>query len=133
MDLLKLGADLFLKNIGGASSGLDAGKVTSALGSLLPSESGELNLGSLVGQLNSGGLASLASSWLGTGANKGISADQVLSLLGKSKVESFASQLNLDSATAASGLSSMLPDLIDKNSEGGELMGMAKGVLSKLF
>lgn len=133
MDLMKMGAELFLKNIGGSGSGLDAGKVTSALSGLLPTDGGQLNMGSLISQLNSGGLATLASSWLGSGSNDGISADQILGMFGQSKVENFASALDLDANTAASGLSNMLPDLIDKNSEGGELMDVAKGVLSKLF
>ena len=139
MDLLKLGAQLFLSKLGSQGGGLDAGTVVSALGSLLPtSNSGDLDLGGLLGQLNGGGLTSLAASFLGDGPNDSMSQDNILGLLGDSNVSNFASQLGLQKETAAEGLSSMIPDLIDQNSKGGSLLGGAGasligGLASQLF
>ena len=89
------------------------------------------------------GLTSMAASWLGDGNNSPISASQILGLFGDSKVQSFASSLNLDSDTAVSGLAEMLPELLDSNSNGGALLGdagaggmlgsLVKGGLGSLF
>lgn len=143
MDLLKIGTQLLMSQLGASASGLSEDGVMKALGSLLPTnDSGDLDLGGLLGQLNSGGLASMAASWLGNGGNDAISGSQLLSLLGKSKVSHFASELSLDEDTAGNALSKMLPELIDKNSDGGSLMdsfgsdllgSAAKGVLGKMF
>ena len=139
MDLLKLGAQLFLNKLGSQGGGLDAGTVVSALGSLLPtSGKGDLDLGSLLGQMNGGGLASLAASFLGDGPNDAMSADNILGMLGDSNVSNFASQLGLQKETAAEGLSNMIPDLFDQNSKGGSLISGAGasllgGLASQLF
>ena len=138
MDLLNVAAKLFINKLGSNGNGLDVGSVVSALGGLLPTNNGELDLGSLVGQMNNGGLASLAASFLGNGSNDSFSAGSLLGLLGDSNVANFASQLGMDKDTAAGGLSSMLPDLIDQSSEGGSLLenlgsSAVSGLASKLF
>lgn len=128
MDLLQLAAQLFTKQLGGAGNNLNASAVQDALGSLLGGgKGGGIDLGAIVSQLDGGGLASLAKSWLGDGGNDAISPGQVLDIFGQSKVEGFASQLGLDKDTAASGLSGMLPDLVDQSSKGGSLLDMVGG------
>lgn len=138
MDLLKIGAQLFMSKLGSNGSNLDLSSVVSSLGNLLPTNGGDLDLGALVGQMQSGGLASLASSFLGNGSNDSFSASQLMGMLGESKVGEFASSLNMDKDTAAEGLSNMIPDLIDKQSEGGSLLSglaasSAKDILGKFF
>lgn len=139
MDLMKIATQLFISKLGGAGGGLDAGAVQSALGSLLGGGDGQLDLGDLLGKLQGGGLASMAQSWLGDGANEGISPQQVMSALGEGQIGNFASQLGLSGDQAAGGLAGMLPELIDQSSSGGNLLdavGGASGLLgaaSKLF
>lgn len=139
MDLLKIGAQLFMSKLGSQAGGLDANTVVSALGGLLPTSSkGDIDLGGLLGQLNGGGLASLAASFLGDGPNDNMTQDNILGLLGDSNVSNFASQLGLQKETAAEGLSNMIPDLIDQNSKGGSLMSgvgasLLGGLASQLF
>ena len=139
MDLMKISTDLFLQKLGGAGGGLDAATVQKALGGLLGGSNGELDLGSLLGKLQGGGLASMAQSWLGDGANEGISAQQIMAALGGDKVSQFAGQIGVAEDQAANGLAGMLPELIDKQSSGGNLLdavGGASGLLgaaSKLF
>lgn len=130
MNLLEMASSLFMKKVG---SNLDIGTVMPALSQLLPTSGGELDIGSLVGLFKSQGLASMASSWLGDGANTGIDASQIMSALGQSKVSEFASKLGIGEQEAASGLSDMIPDLIDKTSEGGDLLNAGKSLLGKLF
>lgn len=138
MSLLKTAAELFIKQMGSAntSGGLNLQSVMGALQQLLPSSGGELNLAQLVSMFaaQSGGLAGLASSWLSDGGNATISASQIMDVLGKSKVTDFAAQLGLGSEGAAEGLSKVIPDLIDKSSKGGSVLGDAAGsILGKLF
>lgn len=139
MDLMKIATQLFLNKIGGAGGGLDPKLVQGALGTLLGAESGNLDLGALLGKLQAGGFASLAQSWLGDGANDGFSPADVLKALGASNVSNFAGAINVDEETATSGLAGMLPELIDKHSSGGNLLdavggtGGLLGAASKLF
>ncbi|WP_417534766.1 YidB family protein [Marinobacterium stanieri] len=139
MSLINMAAQLFISKLGGTGEQLDTGSVVAALQNLLPTEGGELDLSALVGQFTSGGgLADLVSSWLGGGDNEAISPSTLMDVLGNDQVSEFAGQLGLGEDTAAEGLAQMIPELIDGNSEGGDLLGgavgdMAKGVLGKLF
>jgi len=140
MDLLKTAAQLFMNKLGDGGSGLNVESVTSGLQKLLPTNGGDLDLSSLVSMFtnNSGGLAAMASSWLGDGGNKDLDISSVLSLFGDSKVTEFAEGLGLNKEQAASGLSNMIPDLIDKGSEGGSLVGnigakLGSDLLGKFF
>ena len=127
MDLLKLATQYFIERLGANGGGLNEGAVSSALGGLLGSGDGNIDLGSIISKLDGVGLASLAQSWLGDGANDGISAQQVLSLFGDSNIGDFASELKLDKSTATDGLASMLPELIDGNNKGGNLLDAVGG------
>lgn len=99
------------------------------------------DLGSIVSQFTSEGgeLASKVSSWLGDGANEPISAEQVQSAIGSERISSFAQKLGISTESASSSLSELLPELIDKSSQGGNLLaavnggGGLRGLASKLF
>lgn len=139
MSLLNTVAEIFISQMGKNGSQMDLGVVFDALKGLLPTKGGELDIGSLVSQfLQKDGLASIASSWLGNGANDGISAAQLINVLGDSQIGDFASKLGINTDTAVDSLSQILPELIDKNSTDGNLLGdnaldLAKGILGKLF
>ena len=139
MDLLKIASELFMSKLGAEGKGLDLGLIASALARLLGSNGNELNLADLVAKFNQGGLASLAQSWLGDGANDALSLEQIVSILGKPQISEFASQIGVSTESATSGLSEMIPELIDKYSSSGNLLesvGGAAGLLgaaSKLF
>ena len=133
-DLLKMGASAFIQSklSGNAGSGLDSSLLTSALGGLLgggnSGSGGGLDLGSLLSNMDSGGLAGVAKSWLGDGQNENISADQVTSMFGSDKISEFASQLGLSQDEAAGGLADALPQLVDKASSGGSILDSIGGV-----
>lgn len=138
MDLMKIGAQLFIDKMGSNGGGLDASTVMASLGKLLPTNGNELDLSSLISGMQSGGLSSLVGSFLGDGENEPFSPTQLIGALGKSKVDEFASSLGLKEDEAAQGLSQMIPELIDNQSEGGSMLsGLAastgKSVLGKLF
>lgn len=128
MDLLKMATDLFMSKLGASAGGVSSDQVSNALGSLLGGADGQIDLSDLISKVSSGGLASLAQSWLGDGANSGFSVEQVLSVLGQSQVKDFSSSLGLEEQTATNALSDMIPDLIDQNSSGGGLLEAVGGV-----
>ena len=139
-ELLRLGAKMFSKSnlSGDAGSNLDMGSLTSAL-SGLTSGSGGFDLSALMNNLDAGGLGYKAKSWLGDGANAGVSPDQISDAIGSDKIAAFASKLGLSKEEAAGGLSEALPQMVDNASSGGSILdsigGMegALGLASKLF
>lgn len=139
MSALESVAQLLLKQLGGEGSALSVSSLLPALQNLLPTDNGDLDLGSLVKSFSSNGaLMSLASSWLGDGENSPISGEQITSLLGQDKLNQFAGQLGIDSSTASDALSNVLPEFIDGSSEGGSLLdnpaaSLVKGALKNLF
>jgi len=139
MNITEIASKLFLEKISGQGGNASLGAVQSALKNLLPTDGGDLNISALVSQfMGNGGLASLAQSWLGDGANMSLSADKIFEMFGQSKIGNFASEVGVDSHTAAKGLSDMIPDLIDKASSGGSLKkdltsSLISGLAGKFF
>ena len=68
----------------------------------------------LVEKFTAGGLGDVAKSWVGTGDNHPVSADQVRSALGDDEVQRVADTAGVSKDEAASGLAALLPDVIDK-------------------
>lgn len=137
MDILKMGAEMLMQKLG---SSVDLDTMMSALSGLLGDGEGGLDLSELASKMMaSEDLASMVTSWLGNGDNKTISANSVTSLLGENNIADFAGKVGVDTSTAASGLSDVLPTMIDKASSGGSLLdsvGGADGLLGmakKLF
>jgi uncharacterized protein YidB (DUF937 family) len=135
-NLLTIAAQSFMNSnaSGSAGSGLDLQKLVQALGGLLADNNAgsDIDLGSLLAKLNAGGLSGIVSSWLGDGANQGISADQITSMFGQDKVSAFASELGLSHDEAAGGLADALPQMMDKASSGGSLLDSIGGVSGAL-
>lgn len=130
--LLQTAAKVFIqsKGSGAAGSNLDVGNLVSAFSGLTGGQN--LDVSALLGNLDAGGLSSIAQSWLGDGANEAISASQVSDVLGSDKVSAFASQLGLSPDEAAGGLSEALPQLMDQASRGGSLLDSFGGVQGAL-
>lgn len=137
MDLLQTLAQQFITDTDNDGK-IEATEVISSLTGLLGGTGGasQLDLGSIVSKLQGSGLADIATSWLGSGDNLPISADQISSLFDSDKLSSFASALNIDMDSVKSGLSSVIPQLVDKASPGGELLDLsnldAGGIIDKL-
>jgi uncharacterized protein YidB (DUF937 family) len=126
MDLIQMGTQLLSEQLG---LNVDSATVSSALSGLLGDGQGGMDLTALAGKMAaSGELGNIVSSWLGDGANSGISADSIISLLGSGEMANFAGKIGTDSTTAAGGLADVLPQLMDKASGGGSLLEAAGGV-----
>ncbi len=84
-------------------------------------------LGALVGALTQGGLGNIASSWVGTGQNLPVSSEQLQNALGGGAggmgniLAQLAQQSGMSQGDAASGLSQILPGLVDKLTPDGQI------------
>ena len=78
-------------------------------------------LGGLVAQMNQGGLADIAKSWVGTGANSPISGDQVAKMLPPNIVEMLTKQTGLTPDELMQRLAQTLPQVVDGLTPKGQL------------
>ncbi|CAM8668918.1 Protein of unknown function DUF937 [Comamonadaceae bacterium] len=107
------------------------------LASQLLANDGSLGgLQGLVSKFQEAGLGDVVASWIGSGANQPVSADQLTQVLGGDALSDFAQQLGLNSGDVAGQLSTMLPGLVDKLTPGGTLptdgLGNAGDLLGSL-
>jgi uncharacterized protein YidB (DUF937 family) len=65
-------------------------------------------------QFQQAGLGSQADSWVGTGQNMPISPEQLMQVFGRGRVEQMAASSGMDVDQVSSGLSDLLPQLIDR-------------------
>lgn len=125
-----------------SQQGGTAGAIASVAGSLLANDGDHGGLGGLVDKFNQAGLGNVVSSWIGSGQNLPISADQLQSVLGSDAVAGIAAKLGINPADAMGQLSTMLPSLVDKLTPNGQtpagglgnmgdLAGMLGGLLAK--
>ena len=84
-------------------------------------QGGQSGLADIVAKFQKGGLGHLADSWVGTGANMPVSAEQISQVLGSGKLGELANQFGLSSDDVAGGLSKVLPDLINQVTPDGQL------------
>ena len=75
----------------------------------------------LVTAFQQGGLGGVVASWISTGENLPISAEQLQSVLGSEQVQAIASRLGLDPQEVAGHLARLLPQVVDKLTPGGTL------------
>ncbi len=119
----------------GAGGGEGQG-VAGALGSLLEQNGG---LSGLLDKFGQQGLGDAAASWVSTGDNQPVSAEQIESVLGGTQLGELAGRFGLDSGTLAQGLSTALPLLVDKLTpdgqvpQDGDLLAQGAGLLKGLF
>jgi uncharacterized protein YidB (DUF937 family) len=84
-------------------------------------DAGGGGIGGLINSFQNAGMGDQLKSWIGTGANMPISADQLTSALGSDKIRDIASQLGMSHGEVSGGLADMLPQIIDKLSPNGQL------------
>jgi len=91
----------------------------------------------LVQSFQQGGLGEIVNSWVSTGQNLPISAEQIQSVLGGSSLQDMAAQLGMSPEQASGNLADMLPQLVDSMTpngqlpEGGDLLAQGMDLLKK--
>jgi uncharacterized protein YidB (DUF937 family) len=68
-----------------------------------------------------GGAGDLFASWVSTGNNKEITAQQIDAVLGSSQVQDLAKRMGLDPTMASDVVAKALPQLIDKLTPNGQV------------
>lgn len=68
----------------------------------------------LLQQFQQAGLGAQADSWVGTGQNMPISPEQLMQVFGRGRVEEMAASSGMGVDQVSSGLSDLLPQLIDR-------------------
>ncbi|HSI63962.1 MAG TPA: YidB family protein [Candidatus Saccharimonadia bacterium] len=139
-----LGKEVLNKAMGGSAAGGATEVNWLQLGIALLQKFGGLD--GLMAKFQEKGLGDLIASWVGTGQNKSISADQIMEIFGKRNVQDVAAQAGTDAETAAGGIADVLPGLVDKLTPDGQpvggdvlqqgiqaLLGGKLGDLGKLF
>ena len=107
--LMQVIASLLSGQQGGGAGG--AGGAAGGLG----------GLGALLQQLQQGGLGEAAQSWVSTGQNLPVSADQLQAALGGDKIGALAQQVGLDPGDLAGQLAQYLPQVVDRLTPDGQL------------
>ncbi|MBI4725559.1 MAG: DUF937 domain-containing protein [Rhodomicrobium sp.] len=79
------------------------------------------SLSGLVQRLSAGGLSEQVSSWLGSGANLPVNAEQLRGALGNEEVQRIAQQFGLPADRILQILSQYLPSTVDQASPDGKL------------
>jgi uncharacterized protein YidB (DUF937 family) len=80
-------------------------------------------LDGILGKLRQGGLGQQADSWVGTGQNMNVSADQLQEVLGGGTIGDLAAKLGLSQEQAGSAMSQVLPELINQLTPKGQVTG----------
>ena len=75
----------------------------------------------VLGKFRQGGLGQQADSWISTGENMNISADQLQQVFGSSTISDLASRLGMPSDQAGSAMAQMLPDIINRLTPQGQV------------
>lgn len=119
--------------VGGSSGG--SGNIVESIVGMIGGEGG---LGGLVSKFTQGGLGDVVNTWVGTGANQPISADQISSVLGNGQLQSIAEKTGLPIEDITKKVSEFLPTIVDKLTpngavEEGNILDQGMGMLKGLF
>jgi uncharacterized protein YidB (DUF937 family) len=111
--------DDLIKQAGGVASIVAKNpQLLAAVASLLStrdtSVGGSGGLGGLIGAFQKGGLGDVMSSWISTGPNPPITADQLGKVLGHDVLGQFAAKAGVPHAQAGGLLASLLPTIVDQ-------------------
>jgi uncharacterized protein YidB (DUF937 family) len=111
--LLQIALSMLANNGSGSGASGGLGDLGSTLGGLG-------GLGGLINAFQRNGMGDHMQSWIGTGQNMPISPDQLQQVLGRDTIGQIAQQLGLSPQASASGLSELLPQLIDRLTPSGQ-------------
>ena len=119
-----LGKVLEKAGVGGSEGGSD-NPLMSILLPLLLSMLGGGGLSSILDKMRAQGLTAEADSWVSTGTNLPITADQARSVVGADQISELAGRLGISEDQTAGLLAEALPQVVDRVSPAGELPDQA--------
>jgi uncharacterized protein YidB (DUF937 family) len=113
--------DSIVGALGQAQGGTQPGGAQPDLADAVVGLLGNGGLQDLVARFEQGGLGHVIGSWIGSGQNLPISADQLHQMLGSETIARLAQQLGLSHGDVAAQLSQLLPQVVDKITPQGQL------------
>jgi uncharacterized protein YidB (DUF937 family) len=125
------------KTVAGAKGAGDAHRSLATELAPLSGAGASGGLTNLVNMFNQKGLGEVVSSWISTGKNLPISAEQIQSVPGSSQVQALAAKAGITSEKASNAIAQILPHLVDKSTpngqmpSGGGLLDSLSGLLRK--
>ena len=128
--------DSFENEAMGKVLGSSSNPMASSLLQMIQNQPG--GLPGLVQSFHDKGMGGLVSSWIGSGQNLPISADQIHQVLGSDQVKALAAKAGISPDMAGSAIAQLLPGLVDKLTPNGQVpehnnvMEMALGLLQSL-
>lgn len=102
----------------GILGGVVGAEMASVVNGLIEKHGG---VSGIVAQLEQQGLGNTVKSWVGTGPNQAISADQIHQAFGSDTVKALAAKVGLSPDVLAGKLSQILPQAIDKLTPNGQV------------
>jgi uncharacterized protein YidB (DUF937 family) len=90
-------------------------------------------LNGVLDKFKQGGLADVAASWVGTGANLPVSADQISSVLGSGAIAEMAAKFGITPEVLSSQIAQHLPGVIDTLTPNGEVTADSGNLLSTVL
>lgn len=78
-------------------------------------------LSGLVQMFQDKGLGDTVSSWISTGKNLPVSADQIKQALGSDQIQQISEHVGVSQEEASTGLADLLPEIIDKLTPDGKM------------
>lgn len=90
-------------------------------------------LNGILDKFKQGGLGDLAASWVGTGENLPISAEQISSVLGSGAIAEMAEKFGITPEVLSSQIAQHLPSVIDKMTPNGEVSANSGSLLSAVL
>ncbi|MBX9869563.1 MAG: YidB family protein, partial [Burkholderiaceae bacterium] len=109
-----------LGNVQQGSGDAQGNLVQAALGMLSQTQNGG-GLQGLIGAFQNAGLGEVIASWVGTGQNLPISAEQIQQALGGGHLNQLAEASGMSHSDTAGGLAAILPGLIDQLTPNGQV------------
>jgi uncharacterized protein YidB (DUF937 family) len=124
-----------LSNVQGGQGGQGGGSadLIGAVVGMLGNDASGGGIGGLVSKFAQHGLGDVINSWIGTGQNQAIGADQISQVLGSDAVTGLAQKLGLSSGDMAGQLSQMLPQIIDQLTPHGQVPQGGLGNVSDIL
>lgn len=108
--------DSMLGSLGGGQGGL-----VEMVGGMIAKQPG--GLAGLVRAFEAQGLGATIASWIGTGANLPISAEQIKAVLGDERLQEIAGKIGLPAGLITSQLATLMPQAVDQMTPEGKLPG----------
>jgi uncharacterized protein YidB (DUF937 family) len=112
--------DQILKNVLG-NVNLSGPQAQQLVGMIMQKVQDAGGLQALVGQLGASGLGEKAASWVGSGENAPISAEEARASLGDDFIQDAANKLNLDPQTVSAATAQALPDVVNAATPDGQI------------